>query len=386
MALRRSEQKAALAREILRQHIRPGQTTMQPAAALRRLEQDRRIGSVIEARDHLKALRDEGDLNCEWVDRIGPVSLITLNLKPPPVSATEAAWRSQVATILANRSDVRPNDAGVLGDLWPKLTDWPQSYAAALVAELYDLRERLNDGEKTETMYLASARGGLASSKLLSLLPRAALQAFGLRFERLLDPPPYVIVAGQSAPRAVVLVENPEAFEIAATATLDLPVAWISAYGFGISHIDGAGARLASAIISPVLPIPLVRSGSPPPLASLLDHPQLLHWGDLDRSGLLIFHTMRAARPHLRLSALYAPMIDLLRAGGGHPYAEATGKPKQDHWNTEDGTVAALIELCADRAIDQEHLGPDIIRRLAMNTLEEISASAHPSSRLAIGR
>jgi hypothetical protein len=126
-----------------------------------------------------------------------------------------------------------------------------------------------------------------------------------------------------------------------------------------------------------VLPIALVRGGSPPPITSLLDHPRLLHWGDLDRSGLLIFYTMRATRPHLRLSALYAPLIDLLHGGGGHPYAEATGKPKQDHWNTDDETLTALLKLCTNRAVDQEYIGPDIIRDMAMYTLDEILPSSN---------
>lgn len=376
MALR-LEQRAEIAREILRKHLRPGQTTMRDKVILERLEKDRRIGSVIEARLYLKSLKDLGEIDCIWVDRLGPVGQVTLNLRAPAQSPLEAAWRREAQAFVAERSDARPGDEAALGDLWPRLGDWPISLAADLFAELYDLRARFEAGELAGlTCYRASASGRLGSSKLLSLLPRASLQAFGIDIGQFAAPPPYVIVAGPPEPQAVVLVENPEAFEAAVAATPDLPVAWISVYGFGIATIDGQGARLADVVTSTTPPIALVRSGAPPSIDQLLGHPRLFHWGDLDRTGLLIFQAMRSARPQLRLSALYGPMLAVIRSGGGHPYAEVAGKPRQDCWMAGDHLLGELLNDCEVRAIDQEHLSKDDICSLCALALGEfISAS-----------
>jgi hypothetical protein len=369
----RPDERAEIAREILRRYLRSGQTTMQGASALKRLESDQQIGTKIDARLFLKALVDMGEVECTWVDRQGPIGLMTLKLAPPPMSAAEAEWRTLVADLLTTRDDVRQGDAAAIGNLWPKLVDWPSWCAADLVAALYDFRTRLEAGEcGGKTAYLFSASGRLASSKLLSLLPKPALQAFGIDTTLLADPPPYIIVAGPPEPQAVVLVENPEAFELAVAATADLPVAWVSTYGFGIAHVEGAGARMAAAVTSLVAPIPLVRAGTPPPLDQLLAHPRLFHWGDLDLAGLLIFRCMQVARPHLRLSALYQPMVALRQSGGGHPYAETTGKPKQDRWISNDPLISDLLAICATRAVDQEHVGAGAIRSLALKALDEL--------------
>lgn len=352
---------------------------MQGSIALKRLEKDPRIGSLIEARNYLKSLRGTGQIECTWVDRLGPVGLVTLKLCPATMSSAEAGWREKVAGMLGRREDVREGDKAALGDLWPKLTDWPSWCAEDLIDELYGLRAKLEADKDSGAApsYLVSASGRLASSKLLSLLPKAALQAFGFKAELLPDSPPYVVVAGPTNPKVVVLVENPVAFERAVAATADLPVAWVSTYGFGITNLDGVGARMAATVTALVSPIPLVRAGSPPPLAELLGHPRLLHWGDLDLTGLLIFHSMRSAWPQLRLSALYWPMATLLQSGGGHPYAEATGKPRQERWTSEDPTIASLLGLCAERAVDQEHLSTEVIRMLALQALDEVASLAH---------
>jgi len=369
----RPEQRAEVAREILRKHLRPGQTTMRGKVILERLEKDRRIGSVIEARLYLKALKDLGEIDCTWVDRLGPVGLVTLNLRAPAQSPLETAWRLEAQAFVAGRPDARPGDEATLGDLWPKLGDWPIPLAADLFAELYGLRARFEAGELAGfTCYRASASGRLGSSKLLSLLPRAVLQAFGIDIGQFASSPPYVIVAGPPEPDAVVLVENPEAFEAAVESTMDLPVAWVSVYGFGISNIDGQGARLADMVTSTGRAITLVRSGSPPPLDALLGHQRLLHWGDFDRAGLLIFRAMQIARPNLRLSALYQPMAAFLRSGGGHPYVECTGKPRQDLWVAEDVWLSNLLELCESHAVDQEFTSCELIREFCLFSIDDV--------------
>jgi hypothetical protein len=65
---------------------------------------------------------------------------------------------------------------------------------------------------------------------------------------------------------------------------------------------------------------------------------------------------MRARLPRLKLSALMTPMIDLLQAGGGHPYLDLTGKPRQKDWGPDDPQIKELLALCASRAVDQEHV------------------------------
>jgi hypothetical protein len=322
----------AIAREILRKALKPGQSVMRGDTALRRLSDDARIGSIVDARRVMKALVDAGEISCDWVERHGPAGNIKLTLRAREASPEERAWRETLAFVLEKcDGQVRGGDAEALASLWPSLKDWPAGLAGELVGELYDLRRRLEGYGgaclRGFTAYRASASGRLASSKLLSLLPRAALRGFGMDPGMLPDMPPYVVVAGPAEPRAVILVENPEAFEAAVTATQDLPVAWISAYGFGISHVEGTGSRLASAIRGEVSPIPLLRSGRPPALRDLLEHERLLHWGDLDRAGLAIFNALLASRPQLRLSGLYGPMVDLLREGGGHPY-QSVEKPE----------------------------------------------------------
>jgi hypothetical protein len=43
---------------------------------------------------------------------------------------------------------------------------------------------------------------------------------------------------------------------------------------------------------------------------------QCYFWGDLDQAGLAIYLTLRSRIPHLRLSALYKPMIAALNHRG----------------------------------------------------------------------
>ena len=75
------------------------------------------------------------------------------------------------------------------------------------------------------------------------------------------------------------------------------------------------------------------------------------------------------------------PMIELLRAGGGHPYASLTGKATQRPWRCDDAEIEALLQLCRGSAADQEHVSDDEIRKLAADPLgSSRPAPAVPSS------
>jgi hypothetical protein len=57
---------------------------------------------------------------------------------------------------------------------------------------------------------------------------------------------------------------------------------------------------------------------------------QCFFWGDLDQADLAIYLTLRSRIPHLRLSALYKPMIAALNhRGKSHPYVAFTEKQGQ---------------------------------------------------------
>jgi hypothetical protein len=289
-----------------------------------------------------------------------------LHLAPAPVGDAELRWRSSVDALIAGEGE---RDAYYA--FWPSLDSWPADSYADLISEIEALRRSKPNGTAG---YLFSASGRLASSKLLFGLPKAPLRNLGIDVDTLAPGPTYFIITGPSDPESVVLVENPNAFERAVSAAGDLPVAWISAYGFGAMALD-SGQRLAAGVADPSKVIAVVRGGSPPPLNALLAKDRLLYWGDLDRAGLQIYQAIRAKLPRLRLSALMQPMIDVILAGGGHPYVELTGKPRQKEWMCDDPEVAALLSICAYRAADQEYLADVQIRILAMDALPAPSLS-----------
>ncbi|CCG39689.1 Wadjet anti-phage system protein JetD domain-containing protein [Magnetospirillum molischianum] len=229
--------------------------------------------------------------------------------------------------------------------------DWPPSKLPALVAELKRIRSEPTD----RPAFIASAAGPLASSKLLDRLPRAALRRIGLSLEDYPASPVVLLTAGVAVPEAVVLVENPRAFERAFVATRDLPVAWISTHGLVAMSVVRAlqGVWYGAPV-----------DGTPPPLDALLGAERLFYWGDLDAAGLMIFAEARKRLPQMSLSALYRPMLALLSEGGGPPYAAVTDKAGQRPWTSDDPELQALLDACASSCIDQEWVSPQSIRDL----------------------
>lgn len=354
--MRPSEANLEQVRHFLR---RQGGAFLNPKGLLERVRDGARLPSVLLARMCLEQLRDQGELACEaWSSR-GPEARVQLRLSPVQIGETEAAWQKAVSTGVHDESDRTAYYA-----FWPALLGWPPEDYAVLVAEIEALR-RTRPYDRSS--YLFSASGRLASSKLLVGLPKQALRMLGIDVDVLAPGPTYFIIAGPRTPEVVILVENPNAFERAVRVTADMPVAWISAYGFGATTLDGA--RLIDGLADVDHVVSVVRAGDPPTLGSLISMPRLLYWGDLDLAGLQIFHAVRHRFPNLQLSALMQPMIDRLRSGGGHPYASLTGKEGQREWQCSDAELLPFLDLCRRRAADQECVSDQEIRELALKAL-----------------
>lgn len=269
--------------------------------------------------------------------------------RQPPAPPVLSPMVQTVLALAAPASD--EERAGWIAIAQAVEPDWPETLLPALVAELKRVRAELPD----RPAFLVSAAGPLASSKLLDRLPQAALRRIGIPLDDYPAPPVVLLTAGAARPEAVVLVENPRAFERAFAVTRDLPVAWISTHGLVATSVSRAldGAWYGAPV-----------DGAPPPLDALLAAPRLFYWGDLDLAGLMIFDVARRRLPRIGLSALYRPMLDLLESGGGHPYTDATDKAGQRPWRSDDPALQALLDACARRGIDQEWVPPEAIRAL----------------------
>ncbi len=229
-----------------------------------------------------------------------------------------------------------------------------------------DLRELINGlmalraaqaQERGIPRFVVSAKYLLGSSKLIGSLRPSALKAFGIETENFPDAIPHILIAGPSAPEAVILIENPHSFEEAIAAGCAERVALIVTYGYGLSRSgEQFGNRLVESADEDEITklVPLVRNGNPPQPLELFQHPHIFFWGDLDREGLRIYSSLRSRIPGLRLSALYRPMAEAARQGRAHPYAKATAKDNQASLGTVPEDALPLVPLCQDRGVDQE--------------------------------
>lgn len=294
-----------------------------------------------------RALRETGVLECD--DWLGdePLSQVTVRL-PEQRSAAESAWLAVLA-----QAGLDAADAEALSGLGEALAGVPRQDLQRLIDGLLKLRrdQYALDGL---TRFEVSARYLLGSSKALDALPNVSLRRFGIDPGRFPPFPGYVIVAGPPDPEAVILVENPQAFECALTAAGTERAAWICTFGYGLSLRRGQhGEQLASLVESRLPPRTLVRLGNPPAWEILLRHPRILFWGDLDREGLAIFGRLHRHNPRIGLSGIYAPMLEALRANNGHPYCALVGKPGQGERAT-DACAAELELACREQGLDQE--------------------------------
>jgi hypothetical protein len=311
----------------------------------------------------LESLRERGLVQCRDWYRGEPEGPVTLDLPCQP-SETELRW----AAVLAGSLPAGSVDATVLQPMHTALEGFDDDALRRLVAGLLELRDRQRQ-LAGQPRFQVSARFLLGSSKLLDELPAVDLRRFGIDPELFPPFPGYLVVAGPPKPAAVVLVENPHCFEAAVRGSAVERAGWIVTYGYGLSLRQSQhGQQLASLLAGRGRLHGLTRAGSPPPIAELLAHAELYFWGDLDLEGLNIYQRLRASLPGLRLSALYRPMIQWLRDGGGHPYAAATAKVGQSVSGL-DPTLRPLAELCARRGCDQESVDPELIPELCLSPL-----------------
>lgn len=227
--------------------------------------------------------------------------------------------------------------------------------------------------EKNTPRFVLSAKYLLGSSKLLGSLPPSALRAFGINIDEFPDAIPQVVVAGPENPEAVLLIENPHSFEEAVKAGCADNMALIVTYGYGLSRAgEEYGNNLVEAIEQVSRLVPLVRKGNPPTPQILLQHSKIFFWGDLDKEGLRIFCSLRKRIAALQISALYLPMIEAMQRGDSHPYAKATAKERQGTTKNLPLDLSTLVEICENRAVDQEIVCQQDILKLATKSIYEI--------------
>lgn len=346
--------------EVLRETLRamaPASGVMKPS---RLVERASRCSGLqrLEVRDGLEELARLGELEGQ-LDNGVPRTQIRLRFPAATMTADERAWRTTL-------EELDEADREALAPLHASLAGWSDPDRGRLRDGLLRLRAA-QDKLRGLSRYVVSARYLLGSSKLLDKLPRSALRRFGLADHLFSGNSPNLLIAGPNRPETVVLVENPTAFEFAVQATSDLPVVWVATYGYGLSMASEDYGRNLTFAIEVDDFATVVRSGQPPTPRRAFACEHLAFWGDLDPEGFRIYRRLRNRLPHLRLSALYEPMLELLEAAGGHPLDEATGKAGQ-----KAGAEHHLAEHCATRGIDQEAVcEPELLRRYSVALLQE---------------
>jgi len=303
-----------------------------------------------DVRRAFRDLRERDLLRCDNWAGPEPLSKVTLALPDEPTPGAER-WREVLGASGLGLGEIA--GLGELGELGEVLEGMERQDLSRLLQGLVRLRDDL-DEQSGQPRFEVSARYLLGSSKLLDALPSAPLRRFGIDPARFPAFPGYVMVAGPADPAAVILVENPHAFERALEAEGTEEAAWVCTFGYGLSlRRSQYGEQLAAMLESGRAPLTLNRMGDPPDWEVLLDHERIRFWGDLDLEGLAIFQRLRRHNPRIALSGIYQPMVEQLRAGGGHPYCEMVGKAGQSP--PEYGTdLASLVELCRHQALDQE--------------------------------
>jgi hypothetical protein len=288
-----------------------------------------------------------------------------------PVNPDHLRWLA-----VMTHKGIVAHDLDALAPLSAKLASFTDFEMAHILDGLLHLRDKLPD-ESGQHRFLVSAKYLLASSKLLDVLPALALRAFGISVDDFPNHPLYVVVAGCSNPEAVILVENPAAFELAVRTQAIRKCAFIATFGFGLSKSQEdygnqlafmAEERFANAIT-------LTREGTSCPSArELLNHPMITFWGDLDVAGIQIFERLANKIPQIRLSALYTPMIEAINnPHSRHPYVSAVGKSgqKEKYFGQALRQDAKFIRAyCELWAVDQEIVSGHDIEKLAGSVLE----------------
>jgi hypothetical protein len=324
------------------------------------------FGDPIEIRKALQRLKLDQKVEYTSGSRGEPVSAFITVHKPidaPPPHVE--CWRRTL-----NAMTLGKDDRAALDSMGMVLQDFDTSEMAALISGLLKLRAEQN-AVAGHPSFVVSATYLLGSSKLLSSLDMRCLREFGIDAGLFPSRPPYVVVASAETAEAVILVENPVAFEIAVRSEAIRRCTFVCTFGFGLSNAGNEyGMQLAGAVESGNAILLHRTHGGSNELAKILDHPQVHFWGDLDMAGMQIYERIARRIHGLQLSALYSPMIEAVNASGRrHRYVTAVGKSGQTMFSATRHDVAQMLRYCSEWAVDQEIVAPNAIERLAGKTL-----------------
>ena len=345
-------------------YIRGGKKLFEKAHKQLLSGQDNRVSIKILSRA-FKWLHDHGEITVKtWVADPGypGTGNMLLNLEALPMQPHEILWSESV-----EESQFSNKDQAILDTaLWANnFKDSSKPFMGKILDCLYNFRA--NPAPAGKPLYDVSAQHFLGSSKLLDFLSATTLATIGIDTAIYTGPYRYIIVAGKPAPKAVILVENPHAFETAVRADINLEHTWISAYGFGLSLDKGKdhGKLLENNIVEHRDSlIPIVRKGSPESLKNLFGNTNIFFWGDLDQAGLQIYHNIKKSLSNLKLSALYWPMLEYLKQGNSHPYVKAVGKEGQTAFKGDREDLEEILIACESFAVDQESIRGELIMDL----------------------
>ncbi len=349
---------------------------LQGGTLVARLEQKTKLDAAA-IRTQLKAIKMRGWIEASsWSATGNPVGRVRVRLPalPPP------AWHEKWNAALVAYPELSDADRQMLSECGACLADMDATELPKIVDGLVRLRrDQLSLCGMPK--FLVSARYLRASSKMLNKLGTRAIRAFGIDLDLFPDHPPYVVTAGASNPKAVVLVENPTSFELAARTSAIQHCAFIATFGFGLSKSsEDFGNQLACMVEDGLSgSITLMREGSTTPTArELLAHPNITFWGDLDIAGMQIYERIGKHLPAIALSALYEPMVEALTVNDlRHSYVAAVGKSGQSMFSATREDSRRLLGYCQDWAVDQELVTTKQIEQLAGNALGTYRAGDH---------
>lgn len=324
------------------------------------------INDPVALRKALKNLQAEGCLEFVAGPRGEPISSFITVIRPIVKTLPhEDLWQ----TVL-EEADLSENDRVALHPLYTALESFNAHHMEVLLAGLRKLRaeQHLVAGQPS---FVVSASYLMGSSKLISSLDVKSLRLFGIDLDQLPTRTPYVMVGGGGeSPQTVILVENPIAFEGAMQSAASVRHAFVCTFGFGLSNSASEyGNQLAGAVETGGAILLRRTEGSHTSFDKLMRHPEIHFWGDLDIAGLQIFERIASRIPHLKLSALYEPMIKAAaNPACRHPYVAAVGKAGQKTHKAFKPTrrdTESMLGHCEKWAVDQELVSDYDIQMLA---------------------
>lgn len=317
----------------------------------------------IAIRKALKALQAERKIEYSADTRGEPISgYITIAKPEAIVPEYEQRWHEAVAGC-----GICEQDQEALSAIATSMQGFSYEQMLSIIDGLIQLRADQNR-ISGQLLFNVSAKYLLGSSKLLSTLSWRSLKAFGINVDTFLDRPPYLIIGGNGEnPLAVILVENPVAFENAMQSSAAKLCTFVCTMGFGLSHRgEDYGNQLAGAIETDNYILLRRNEGRWQDAKTIFLHSELHFWGDLDLAAAQIFERISRKLPHAKLSAMYQPMIGAAcNPNTRHPYVSAVSKDGQKSFTSKRSDIAQLMSHCGDWAVDQEIITIEEIGMLA---------------------